>query len=232
LPDSGFVGVSCLKNNKWQAYTPKGFHNKGKGRQKNIGYYDTALEAARARRDYMLEHSAHAINSEETDESDGDEGEDDEHVQDVKSQAADACPDEDEELQKGYVYQAGDEYLERSKMPSSLSGYRGVTRQGGKWVARKGNQKRKTGKESSRYLAFLYDSAIDAARARRDFMANPSTAPAQSVPEEADESDEDGDDDDDEASVPPLPGDDKLEQSNRSINNSGNSPPNIHILAV
>ena len=69
-------------------------------------------------------------------------------------------------------------------------------------------------------------------------MANPSTAPAQPVPAEADESDEDGDDDDDdedgddEASVPPLPGDDKLERSYRSDNTSGNSPPNIHILAA
>ena len=177
----------------------------------------------------MLEHSAHDINPEETDESDGDEGEDDEHVQDVKSQAADACPDEDEELQKGYVYQAGDEYLERSKMPSNVSGYRGVTRsQGGKWVAQKGHQKKhQHQKESSRYLAFFYDSAIDAARARRDFMANPSTAPAQPLPEEDDESDEDGDDDDDdddEASVPPLPGDDKLERSKLATSTSGNSP--------
>ena len=98
-------------NNKWQAYTPMGFHTAG--RLKYIGSYDTVLEAARARRDYMLEHSAHAINPEETDESDAD-----------------------------------------------------------------------------------------------------------------------GDDDDDKASVPPLPGDDKLEQSNRSDNTSGNSPPNIHILAA
>ena len=106
--------MSRIGNKGWQAYTPLGFHTKG--RRKYLGNYDTALEAARARRDYMLEHSAHAINPEETDESDAD-GDDD-------------------------------------------------------------------------------------------------------------------DDDDDEASVPPLPGDDKLEQSNRSDNTSGNSPPNIHILVA
>ena len=206
-----------LNGNRWRAYTPTGFHTTG--RPKHIGTYDTALEAARARRDYMLEHSAHDINPEETDEGDGDEGEDDEHVQDVKSQAADACPEEDEELQKGYVYQAGDEYLERSKSPRSVSGYQGVTRWSGKWVAQKGNQKKTLGHPA--YLAFFYDSAIDAARARRDFMANPSTASAQPVPDE-----------DDVASVPPLPGDDKLEQSNRSDNTSGNSPPTIRILAA
>ena len=90
--------MSCIGNNKWRAYTPLGFHSIGR----HIGHYDTALKAARARRDYMLEHSAHAINPEETDESDADGDDDDDEA------SVPPLP--------------GDDKLERSKWSNNTSG--------------------------------------------------------------------------------------------------------------